>query len=238
MMALMALERFKRVRAEWQVITSRPAIDRVRFEQVKAEAEALGAAGAWASGPADLLGVIRRERDELLHSRVIAWLLVPTHRHGLGRSALAAFLDTLWPSEELLRTGPVVVELEVPAQGFDDTGTLRDARADIVVRGDQLTVVIENKLDAGEQPQQCERQYWAFSGYPGDTRWVFLTPSGRDPQTAVSDAARAAWRTMSYAKLLEVISSAVASAPAAPSTGRATVMQYIETLSRHVVPPT
>jgi hypothetical protein len=229
-------ERYEEIRREWLNISRRPPVDFVRFEHLKGEAAALVEAGLWASGPSDMLTVMGRQRDELLHSRVIGWLLVPTNRHGLGRAALTEFVDALWPNDGLMRTGPVVADLEVPASAFDDEDLLREARADIVVRCEGVTLVIENKLDAGEQADQCERLYWAWAAEPGDVRWVFLTPTGRSPVTATSDAARAAWRTLSYRQLKHVVTEAIESAMPTPSLGRSTAMQYLETLSRSVTP--
>ena len=228
------LDRFEQVRQEWLAIGREPVVDLDRFDQVKREADVLAAAGLWDSGPADMLSVLGRQRDELVHSRLVGWLLVPTNRHGLGRAVLTGFLDALWPSEALMRTGPVIAELEVPAVGLDNAGRLREARADIVLRGDGMTVVVENKLDAGEQPEQCERLYWSFAGGPGDTRWVFLTPSGREPETATSPEASAAWRAMGYRQFGSIVAAAVEAAGASSSLGRATAVQYLETLTRSV----
>lgn len=178
-----------------------------------------------------MLSVLGRQRDELMHSRLLAWLMIPTNRHGLGRRFLAAFLDRLWPGEELLRSGPVRVDTEVLNSGPDDAGSTREARADIVLRGQNATVVIENKLDAGEQPDQCERLYWAWTSEPGDTKWVFLSPNGRAPVTVASAAATAAWRSMSYAEVREVLAGAVDDADPSDSTGRRTAAQYLASLA-------
>lgn len=223
--------RFEGIRAEWLAITQLPPPDFERFEQVKGEADSLVDAGLWTSGPADMLSVLGRQRDELMHSRLIGWLLVPTNRHGLGRTFLTGFLDHVWPGEGLLRSGPVFVETEAVGSALDDVGRQREARADIVLRGDGLTVLIENKLDAGEQPEQCERLYWAWAAEPGETRWVFLTPTGRAPVTATSDAAKTAWRAMSYEELRGIIATAIENAAASPTTGRATAMQYLASLA-------
>jgi hypothetical protein len=228
--------RYGEVRREWLAISRRPPIDDERFAAVKREADALIATGRWVSGPGDMLTVLGRQRDELLHSRLIAWLLVPTNRHGLGRAALAAFLDALWPADGLMRSGPVSADLEVPAAGVDADGRPHEARADIVLRGDGVTVVIENKVDAGEQPAQCERLYWAWAGEPGDTRWVYLTPTGRPPVTASSPAAVGAWRSMSYSQLRAILDTAIVGASGTDPIGRATAVQYLETLIRSVVP--
>src|SRR3954454_6455055 len=90
------LTRFEVVRSEWLAITRRRVPDRERFAKVKSEADALVDAGRWMSGPGDILSVLGRQRDELAHSRVIGWLLVPTNRHGLGRTFLTVLLDHLW----------------------------------------------------------------------------------------------------------------------------------------------
>lgn len=183
-----------------------------------------------------MLSVLGRQRDELVHSRLIGWLLGPTNQHGLGRRFLNAFLDYLWPDERLLPSGPVVVETEMTRSAADELGSMREARADIVLHGDGVTVLIENKLDAGEQPEQCERLYWAWADEPVDTRWVFLTPTGRAPVTATSQAARSAWRTMSYGDVRELLTGAVESAGVSSSTGRSSAMQYLATLAGAVPP--
>jgi hypothetical protein len=225
---------FERVQAEWLAITQHPLPDLGRFSEIKSQADALINAGRWTSGPFDMLSVLGRQRDELVHSRLIGWLMAPTGRHGLGRAFLSGFVDALWPGEGLLRTGPVLVETEVSGMGMDDDGRLHEARADIVVRGDGLTIVIENKLDAGEQPEQCERLYWGWAAEPGDKRWVFLTPSGRVPVTTTSEAARGAWRTMSYRGLRDVVERALDEGASLSATGRPTATQYLATLTEAI----
>jgi hypothetical protein len=223
-------ERFEEVRDAWRPIIELPVPAAGRFDQDKRDAHDLINAGQWTSGPADMLSVLGRQRDELAHSRLIGWLLVPTGRHGLGRSFLNAFLDGVWPGETLMRSGAITVETEVTGAALDEEGRVREARADIVLRGDGVTVLIENKLDAGEQPDQCERLFWAWAADPGDNRWLFLTPTGRAPVTATSAAARAAWRTMSYAQLCEVLESVLRQSSLSAGTGPATAVQYLTTL--------
>ena len=229
------MPRFERVRSEWLAIAHLPVPDPVRFAAIKNQADALINAGRWTSGPFDMLSVLGRQRDELVHSKMIGWLMAPTGRHGLGRAFLTGFLDALWPDEGLLRSGPVVVETEVNGVGMDDHGRLHEARADIVVRSDGLTIVVENKLDAGEQPEQCERLYWGWAAEPGDKRWVFLTPSGRVPVTTNSEAARDAWRTMSYRRLSDVVERALHEGESLSAVGRPTATQYLTTLMEAVV---
>lgn len=225
------IRRLEQVRSEWLAITRDPVPDDQRFSETKRQAEELIDTGRWSSGPADMLSVLGRQRDELTHSRLIGWLLIPTGRHGLGRAFLRAFLDAVWPGEAFMASGPVTVEIETTASALDEDGQFRGARADIVVRGNDVTVVIENKLDAGEQPDQCERLYWSWAADPGDTRWLFLTPTGRPPVTATSTAARAAWRTMSYAQLHTALNVALDQSQPTAAAGRPAVLQYLATLS-------
>jgi hypothetical protein len=228
--------RFQELRTEWSAMTELPPPDRVRFDEVRLEAEAIIEAGLWSSGPADMLTVLGRHRDELMHSRMISWLLVPTHRHGLGRAFLTGLLDRLWPGDLLMRSGAVLAETEVSLSALDEGGRLREARADIVIQGEGPIVVIENKLDAGEGSEQCERLYWAWAAEPGEVRWVFLTPTGRQPVTATSDSARAAWRTLAYADVREILSSALERTKGNAASGRPTAIQYLSTLAGVVAP--
>ena len=228
-------ERFAELATEWRglsVATAIPAED--RFRAMSSEARAIRAAGGWVTGPADLLTILGRHRDELFHSRLLAWLLRPSGRHGLGHGLLRALLDTVWPGERLAdEATPVVVELERTRSGTSEaTEDALEARADIVVYLDDLVVVIENKLDAGEQPGQCERLYWAWANEATEVRWLFLTPTGRAPATATSTEAMAAWRTASYPQVREALGAAIAGTSERPSDGgRASALQYLATLS-------
>lgn len=228
--------RFDEVRAEWLAITRPEPPDPGRFALVKQEADAIIDAGHWVSGPADLLSVLGRQRDELAHSRVIAWLLTPTGRHGLGRQFLRAVLDHVWPGEGLLQSDLVTVVTESTRSAADEGADLREARADIVVIGREATIVIENKVDAGEGFEQCERLYWSWADRPTETRWLFLSPNGRQPMTLSTRQARAAWRSLSYGDLGRLLDKTLAVAGgAADAAGRSTAHQYLASIARVAV---
>ena len=149
------------------------------------------------------MAIVRRERDELAHTYVLRWLLDPMGRHGLGTA---------------------VVERLVAHCGGDthgDAGAVRrvDAsykgkgrEADIVVWGRSFTLVIEIKIDADEQPCQCEDLYKNFRREVGPL-FLFLTPDGRRPRTAYSPAARKAFRVLSWREVRRVVEHAVLEAP-------------------------
>jgi hypothetical protein len=224
--------RFDEVKAEWLTLVRPPTPDAERFRALKNEADAIVRAGRWVSGPDDLMSVLGRQRDEVMHSRVIAWLLRPTGRHGLGSRFLDALMTHAWPDMEPLRSALVAVETETTRSAADEAGESREARADIVIYGDNATIVIENKVDAGEGIDQCERLYWSWADRPMETRWLFLSPSGRAPVTATSAEALGAWQTLSYGELRRVLERVLTSAgESGDPTGRSTAQAYLATLS-------
>ncbi len=225
--------RFHDVSAAWRAITNPSGEpDEPRFRTVKREELSIADAGNWMSGPADLLTILGRQRDELFHSRLLAWLLTPTGRHGLGRRFLRALFAEIWPNEPVAEFGAVAVELETTQSGVSGaTGDILEARADVVLRTDLVVVVIENKVDAGEQPAQCERLYWAWAQEPVETRWVFLSATGRAPGSVESAEARAAWRPAKYAQVRHALELALGETEDGHAdAGRAAARQYLATL--------
>jgi hypothetical protein len=204
-----------------------------RLAEVRAEAAALKATGRWVSGSADLLSVIGQGRQELVHTRILAWLVDPIGRHGMGDLFLRRLLATLWPDDEFdvqhVRVSREQSSIGV-AEGEDE---LLSARADLVIRLPSDTIVIENKVDAAEQPRQCERLFRAFQREPARIHYVFLSPSGRHPATVETDLARLAWTPLSYLSLRDVLKATIdAMGPPIAELGRQSVEQYIGTLER------
>jgi len=197
--------------AEWAALGDRGAIapaaavrspsapyDTDHWEQavaaMRAEQVSLIAEGSWFIGPRDLLGVIGRSRREVVHSAILAWLLDPTAPHGFGAELLRRLLRRVAADAALtdgsLRT--VAASCEVSRS---------NSRADIVVRADDLTLVVECKIDAIEGEHQCDRLYDDFGEDPGAV-FVFLTTRGDSPSTATGDA-RVAFHPLSWRDVLE-----------------------------------
>jgi hypothetical protein len=228
--------RFDEVAAEWRALVRPAAPDTARFRALKGEADEIIQRGSWVSGPDDLMSVMGRQRDEVMHSRVIAWLLRPTGRHGLGSRFLNEVMAHVWPDEDPIGSVLVTVDTETTRSAADDEGESREARADIVIYGESVTIVLENKVDAGEGIDQCERLYWSWADQPTETRWLFLSPTGRAPVTATSAEALAAWRTISYGELRSLLTRLLSS-PGQPDAaiGRSTAYQYLATLAKVAV---
>lgn len=216
-----------------RLITDPETWDR-RFRELRGEHQELVNSGLWVSGPEDLLSVIGRRGDELIHSAVIAWLMTPTARHGHGSRILDAMVRFAWPDDPR-PTGPVVVRREVP---MESVITGDQARADIVVNIGDSILVIENKVWAVEGPRQCERLYRTWVDEATDVRWLLLSPHGRPPRTTETPEALEAWGCLSYPILAGFVAEALRlSAGAAGSIGRQTARQYLTTLVATFGPP-
>jgi len=87
------------------------------------------------------MGVIGQERQELAHSAAIAWLLDPRMPHGLGSRLLSALASSCYPDEAFAELGQAWTDREVARA---------NARIDILVHGPNVTLVLENKVDALE----------------------------------------------------------------------------------------
>jgi hypothetical protein len=160
---------------------------KVEFLQVKAENREMALKEAPDFNVFRLLGV---GRDELRHSLMLAHLLDPSVSHGQGDLFLCAFLELYMKKHpeflHLMKAGrlehwSITTELPITHKG--------DSRLDIVVKNPALgfLCVIENKVDAFEQPDQLQR-YWKWMSsqkcnYPTQVLF-FLTVFGYESETA------------------------------------------------------
>ena len=141
--------------------------------------QALVLSGQWVSGPSSIMSVLGISRAEVVNCRMVRWLFDPLARHGLGVDmirSLAHRLNFTVDAPEL-----AVASVEV-ADG--------DTRADVVLSIGARTIVIEAKIDAGEQPNQAAR---IEAHWPDADPLIFLT-SGRSrlPHTT-KDCDRWSW---------------------------------------------
>lgn len=105
--------------------------------------------------PPPVFTIIGRQRDELPLNRLLAWILNPEERHGLGRRpvrALARSLAFAELVEDIDGDGPVKVRGEEAWPEVADSG---DA-PDLLVLTARCALLIENKVWS---PQSGPRQY-------------------------------------------------------------------------------
>lgn len=137
--------------------------------------------GAFHCKPWDLAGL---NRDEVRNSAVLAWLLNPKGSHGLGKIALTPVLQKL--HDKLPDKFPVVIDGYCSVRTeYNPDGDISN-RVDIVIDSSNFYLIIEVKINAWEGKYQIKRYADIATKQAGQRPWaiVFLTPSGRDAETA------------------------------------------------------
>ena len=207
-----AARRTRTLVAEW----------REAMREMRRQHDRLVSNGLWLTGPSDFLDIVDLARHENTHSRMLEWLLKPTARHGLGCGLVERLVEHC--------TGePVSGPLAVRKVAFSEWRN--DREADLVVWGRNFTLVIENKVDASEQPGQCDDLYENFKNENAPL-FLFLTPDGRKPRTATTRRSQRAFRTLSWSDVRAMLETALIESR--PATGVApavdVVKNYLRTL--------
>lgn len=213
--------------AKWTEISVRQARELLAnwneaMSEMRCQHDRLVSAGRWVTGPSDFLNIIGLARDENTHSRMLKWLLTPTARHGLGCGLVGRLVEHC--------TGePVPAPMAVSRVDFSHWRNEREA--DLVVWGQNFTLIVENKVDASEQPDQCDDLYENYKAEIAPL-FLFLTPDGRPPLTAVTPEAQHAFRTLSWPGVRAMLEAALNESR--PATGVAdavdVVSNYLRTL--------
>lgn len=224
--------RFDRLRAGWEVLheerrtrgrqASIALIDSwdQQLQALKGDVARLKREGLWLHGRSDFLGVMGMGRDERRHSRLIAWLLDPLGRHGLGSRFLNRLLATCFPGVDFGDTELARTQCEVARGG---------RLADIVVWLPWAMVVIEVKVDAPEGGTQCDDLCREFAG-DIEPHFVFLTPTGRPPERSVGEGLEK-FKPLRFQQLREMLQS-VLGRNGPSGEGRHIAEDYVSTLER------
>jgi hypothetical protein len=154
----------------------------------------LKAAGRWQVGPSSLVELLGLHHDEVRMVRLLAWLSTPGGRHGLGDAFLAGLLRHFGADY----VPGSSVDIRIEAVEFD-------TRADLTIHAGQIFLLIEAKINAREQPGQCDRL--AARWRHRDPKLVFLTLDGRAPGTA--DVSSKQWSCCSWSQVAEVLAVAI-----------------------------
>ncbi|MBI3409333.1 MAG: PD-(D/E)XK nuclease family protein [Planctomycetes bacterium] len=160
--------------------------------------------------PISLFATMDYGRLETAHTRTLAWLLDPDKEHGFGSKLLEALLSCV-EKQDL----PVQVH-RVESEWFIEEPARRETsgRVDIFAEGNWMEseedripwrLVVEAKIDAWEGEEQLTfYEDWLDSF--ADNRQVlrvFLTPEGRQPETA-----RQNWFPLKFQELVEAFRAA------------------------------
>jgi len=195
------------------------------FAAMKARQDALKRTGRWTHGPTDLLSIIGRSRWETYHSAILAWLLDPCCPHGLGGAMLRRLLSHCFPEEQFTDEDLAACTSATEVAGAEGT------RLDILIRGPALHLVIEVKVDALEGDNQCDA-YVLVHGNEKGARFIFLTPDGREPTSAIVSGSL--WRPLGFANIKDFLGAALADATSVgvAASGTASAHSYLATLHR------
>lgn len=131
-------------------------------------------------------------REVATHSALLAHLLDPRGGHSQGTLFLSGFLTAVRSAALSQGLSIPIAEIRHP----DNWSCQREValpdglgQADLVLRGPELIMVIENKIHAGEGSQQIPR-YWSYAqreaGRDRTPVLVYLTPDGRPTRSDCS----------------------------------------------------
>jgi hypothetical protein len=213
-----------RMSAEWDAVLASSASDRAvpaEWEQsiasMRSEVASLRDQGRWRGGYRTLMHAMAIGYREVPLTAGLAWLLDPDGWHGLGNQVLTRLLTQLGL--------PSAIEYPVSVT-TEETRSGGETRADLVVRMPGMTLLVEAKVYADEQPDQCDRlaDAWATE----NPSLVFLTVDGRPPWTAVHSAAL--WQRLAWHQVSAIVRTAASAPGCAP--GVLELLATIEILGR------
>lgn len=176
----------------------------------------------------EAVGVVRQE---VRHSNFLAFLLDPRQPHGMGDLTAKLLLQrSLRGRHNDLPVSPIDLHL----WNLDSMVVLREwENIDILLLDELagLAVIIENKIDSGERPDQLARyRKTVIRHYPGvRTLGLFLTPEGDLPSDEF-------YTPVSYSLVARLVEDLVQSRRSTLGSDVLTLMtHYARTLRRHVV---
>lgn len=200
-----------------------------QLAEMSDEYESLVGRGLWVSGPEDILSIIGRAEDERTHSRILAWLLTPTGRHGLGNRALTRLLMHYDVQHGAVDEAEVGIGTKDADHLYEvECSYWRNGReADIYARGEDFSLVIEMKVNAAESTAQLTDLHANFN--TEGARFLFLTRDGGKPTTATGDAQRD-FETISWPQIRCMIEAALVDRVPQKGAAVAVVENYVMTL--------
>ena len=120
----------------------------------------------------DILGVSTKEVKT--HTPFLCEMLRPNGAHGMGVAPLLSFLSTIGYPEYLI-IGKAIVKREFPI-GIIDADSENGGQIDIIVEDGNKAIIIENKINAPDQPEQLIRYLnYAQATYPKGFVLLYLT---------------------------------------------------------------
>ena len=176
------------------------------------------------------------ERQEIRHSRVLAFLLSPNQTHGLGDLFFKKIITNNYLVDKYRNSGSALSPsaLKMALSDFEDLVVrTEDMQIDILVWSpkNMLVVVIENKVGAGEGKDQLLRykskvnEDQRFKDYK--KVFIYLTAEG-------DDGSDSEWIPLSYKLIVEILEDMLVKDTASAET-RLFINHYIQLIRKHIV---
>lgn len=130
----------------------------------------------------NIFSILRSQSDEVrLHSRFIASLLNPLEKHYQKDLFLRLFLKVI-RKEEFIKFDERERKFNTSNASIEVEKSIKNGRIDIYIKISDKHIVIENKIWAGEQPEQIKRYVNEFKnkGYE-NFLIIYLSPDGKIP---------------------------------------------------------
>ncbi|MDD6173404.1 MAG: PD-(D/E)XK nuclease family protein [Elusimicrobia bacterium] len=178
----------------------------------------------------NIFSILNLNRQEIRHSTMLAWLFNPQANHKLGTATLKELLLQLPEKYQLNALIHVSnlnpAEIEVSTESDAETG-----RIDILIKGKEFIIGIENKIDTTDAPGQLAKyiQYLKHQ-FPNKLRYfIYLTPEGLTPQELEDEII-----LLSYAHIARLIENLLISIPIMPAQVHALLLQYQQLILREI----
>ena len=114
----------------------------------------------------NIFSILRDETDEVnLHSKFIYFLLNPKGTHGQGDLFLRLFLNQVFDDDQISK--PKVFR--------------EHKKIDILIEDENKSIIIENKINAGDQNKQLERYFDVVNSTSNKIQVIYLTKTGSEP---------------------------------------------------------
>jgi len=171
-------------------------------------------------------------RQELRHSDFLSFLLNPNENHGLGDVFLKSVLREARGTDP--GSSPAYDLIDLDVWNLEDTEVRREWHGiDILLLSpaNKLAVIIENKVDSGEQlgqlrkyVEEVKRHYRRWKLHP-----IFLTPDGRQPS-------HDSYLALDYGAVAGIISEILKRRASTLGADITTLLgHYEQMLGRHIV---
>lgn len=180
----------------------------------------------------NIFEAVGMERQEIRHSKFLAFLLDPKEPHGMGDAFVKRLLQRAVMDEP--NVAAPVTPIELSLWDLWEMGVWREwRRIDIFLLDERqkLAVIIENKIDTSEHGDQLDRYYEAVREEYPDHKILalYLKPGGEEPS-------HPDYLPVDYQAVCEILDGlAESQASVMEPDVRVLITHYTEMLRRHIV---